>query len=91
MAQISMDQMSWVRLCVNSEVMDVIKTNPLNHDQKISVIDGENFVDFSMNITPDLMDWIQCMGAHVEVIYPIELRELIRSNLVETLWKYRLA
>jgi predicted DNA-binding transcriptional regulator YafY len=78
-----------IRLCVNSELIESVKNNPLHHHQKISEMNGEHFLDFSIQITPDFLHWIQCMGSSVEVIYPPELREWVRQNLTETLHKYR--
>ena len=83
-------QRSLLRLCIDAELEDFFRQCPLGIGQRISSANGETFVDVVLQMTDELVHWIQCMGPDVEVIYPPELRELIRQSLLQTLHKYRL-
>lgn len=79
-----------LRLCIDAELEDIFRQCPLGVGQRISSINGETFVDVVLQVTDELVHWVQCMGPDVEVIHPPELRELIRRSLLQTLHKYRL-
>jgi predicted DNA-binding transcriptional regulator YafY len=81
---------SWVRLCINEGLRESFVRQPISDEQVFRLIGGEVFIDFSIQIDENLLHLIQCFGPSVEVIYPPELRELVRRNLSETLYKYRL-
>lgn len=83
--------MPLIRLCVNERLLASLLETPLGIDQTISAKDDEIFLDVFMPMTDELVHWIQCMGADVEVIHPPRLRELIRQELAQTLHMYRLA
>lgn len=89
MTALLLQERSFVRICVDDELLDVLAMSPLSQAQTIMTINGENFVDAFMLLTEDLLHWIQCMGSAVEVIHPPGLRELVRQGLIQTLHKYR--
>lgn len=82
--------LSWVRLCIPESLKATFEEHPISQEQVFKTINHEIFIDFRVGIDENFVHWVQCMGPQVEVIYPLELRELIRRNLSETLYKYRL-
>ena len=84
------EPLSLLRLCIDADLADFFRQRPLGAGQQILSKEGETFVDVGMQMTDELVQWIQCMGPDVEVIHPPELRELIRRSLLQTLQKYRL-
>ena len=89
MKYLTYKERSFVRICVDDELLNFLENSPLGQDQTIININGENFVDALMFLTEDFLHWIQCMGSAVEVIHPPGLRELVRQGLTQTLHKYR--
>lgn len=83
-------QQSWVRLCIDEVLREGFAKQPISDEQVFRLIGEELFIDFPIQIDENLLHFIQCLGPSVEVIYPPELRELVRKNLSETLYKYRL-
>lgn len=90
MTQLELQALPLVRLCIKQELIDPLTERPLGLEQTISSKDGEIFLDVFMQLTDELVQWIQCMGTDVEVIHPPVLRELIREGLKQTLHLYRL-
>jgi predicted DNA-binding transcriptional regulator YafY len=82
-----------VRLClrVDEDVLTVIDKELKCEYIKIVLQNSENFLWVTAEWKPELLDWIRAMGPRVEVVFPLSLREHIRSSLSQALRQYRLA
>jgi hypothetical protein len=78
-----------VRLRANAEERAYLRSLPLHHSQQ-EVEEGEDYSVFEWRLRPsfDFKQAILAMGANVEVLEPLSLRDEIKSTLNNMLRKY---
>lgn len=71
--------------------VDYLRTLPLHHTQKEVVCKHGAYSEFHYNLclTPELSTQLLGMGENVEVLEPLELREMMKKRLEECLTKYK--
>jgi predicted DNA-binding transcriptional regulator YafY len=79
-----------IRLKVTPHVKTALEKFPLSTDQIIKEERGAFIAEGEMLITPDLIHWIYASGNDVEVLAPLQLREIIRIGISSALEQYRL-
>lgn len=79
-----------IRLKVTPSVKAALEKFPLSTDQTIKEERGAFIAESEMLITSDLIHWIYASGNDVEVLAPLQLREIIRIGISSALEQYRL-
>ena len=79
-----------VRLKVTAEVMAALEKSPLSNNQILLQHSDGFIVESEMSITANLIHWIYASGCDVQVLAPLQLRELIRNGISSALNEYRL-
>jgi len=62
---------------------------PLHHSQREEIHDNYSIFSYMMRITYDLKEELMSHGASVEVLEPVELKTLIRTELEQALSNYQ--
>jgi predicted DNA-binding transcriptional regulator YafY len=79
-----------IRLKVTPSVKAALERFPLSNDQTIKEERGAFIAETEMLITPDLIHWIYASSNDVEVLAPLQLREIVRTGISSALEQYRL-
>lgn len=79
-----------IRLKVAPAVKAALERFPLSNDQVLREERGAFIAETEMSITPDLIHWIYASSNDVEVLAPLQLREIVRIGISSALEQYRL-
>jgi predicted DNA-binding transcriptional regulator YafY len=79
-----------IRLKITPSVKAALERFPLSNDQTIKEERGTFIAETEMQITPDFIHWIYASSNDVEVLAPLQLREIIRIGISSALEQYRL-
>ena len=79
-----------IRLKITPSVKAALEKFPLSNDQTIKEERGTLIAETEILITPDLIHWIYACTNDVEVLAPLQLREIIRTGISSALEQYRL-
>lgn len=79
-----------VRLKVTSEVKSALERFPLSTNQTLTPQPNGFIVESEMTVSSELIHWIYASGRDVQVLAPLQLREVIRNGISSALNEYRL-
>ena len=83
-------QSAWVKLRMTPQLRLALEKYPMAAEQTISEEAGSLIVTAQLVVNADFLHWIFALGSDVEVLMPLQLRELVRSGISSALDQYRI-
>lgn len=79
-----------VRLKVTAEIKSALEKFPLSPNQTLTPQPNGFIVESEMTVSSELIHWIYASGRDVQVLAPLQLREVVRNSISSALNEYRL-